>query len=410
MMNWRDILYVDLWSLLRGDRPPRKGVPIWARWLTGPTARELVFRIRRRSWRGPWYVCKAAWHRDLIHVTNQLAAIVRCNAPIIEGLEAAALDAPNPRLEDVFLALREDIASGLTIAQAMAARPRFFPRYYVDLVKAGEETGTLYERLDSLRETIARARSFGEHIRGWIAYLVLIVTLQCLFASFLMVQVVPMFVAVLEDFGSQPPRSSQALIDTSNWMIEYWPIVAACVGAILVLWRLTRWFQRRRGLFDRTLGGLSICSIVLRGTVAKRNLGHIAAVLDALLAGGVPLDTALDDAASLDINPIYADLVRRVHARVRAGQTLRDALARERLLVPRSFRALVSVGESSGLLPEAFGRIGGLYKRDVLKRNKILADTLGPLVVFVLGGLTLFVYGSVFVMIVSMTESILATM
>ena len=129
-----------------------------------------------------------------------------------------------------------------------------------------------------------------------------------------------------------------------------------------------------------------------------------------MLAGGVPLDTALDDAASLDINPIYADLVRRVHARVRAGQTLRDALARERLLVPRSFRALVSVGESSGLLPEAFGRIGGLYKRDVLKRNKILADTLGPLVVFVLGGLTLFVYGSVFVMIVSMTESILATM
>jgi len=409
-MNWHDILYIDLWSLLRGDRPPRKGVPIWARWLTGPTARELVFRIRRRSWRGPWYVRKAAWHRDLTHVTSQLAAIVRCNAPIVEGLEAAALDAPNTRLEDVFLALREDIASGLTIAQAMAARPRFFPRYYVDLVRAGEETGTLYERFDSLRETIARARSFREHIRGWIAYLVLIVTLQCLVASFLLVKVVPTFVAVLEDFGAQAPRSSQALIDTSNWMAQHWPIVAAYAGVTLVLWRLARWFQRRRGLFDRTLGGMSICSVVFRGTVAKRNLGHIATVLDALLAGGVPLDTALDDAASLDINPIYADLVRRVHARVRAGQTLRDALARERLLVPRSFRTLVSVGESSGLLPEAFGRIGGLYKRDVVKRNKILADTLGPLVVFVLGGLTLFVYGSVFVMIISMTESILATM
>ena len=393
MMNWRDLMRVDLGSLLRGDRPPR----VARRLRKKREQREPVFRIRNESWRGPRYLRKSRWHHDLVQVTSQLASIVSCNAPLIEGLESAALDAPNGKLEDVFLAMREDISSGSAIAVAMSNRPRFFPRYYVDLVKVGEETGTLYKSLDMLRQTIARSSSFHDHIRGWLWYLGLIVSFQCLVASFLMVKVVPTFAAVLADFGATLPPATRVLIKIHQWLTPNWPIVFVYAGLVLMAWQFIMRLQRKRGLFNRAVGSLFMYGFVIRKIVVKRNLGHIAAVLEPLLAGGVPLDTALEDAALLDINPMYASLLGRLNKRVRNGQTLREALDAERWLAPASFRTLVSVGESSGLLPEAFGRIAGLYGRDVLKMNKIMADTVGPLVVFALAGLTLFVVGSIYV-------------
>jgi len=439
MMNWRDMLRIDLGSLLRGDRPPRIGrrrpkrdrqatewrsilrmdvgslvrgdkpsrvERRWRRKHMHPERPELVFRIRKRSWRGPRYLRKARRHNDLVKVTSQLASIVSCNAPIIEGLESAALDAPSGKLEDVFMALREDIAEGSTIAEAMSNRPRFFPRYYVDLVKVGEETGTLYESLDTLRQSIIRTSSFHDHIRGWLWYLGLIVSLQCLVTSFLMVKVVPTFGAVFADFGTTLPRATQVLINIHEWLTPNWPIVFVYAGLVLMAWRLFMRLQRRRGLFNRAVGSLLMYGFVIRKIVAKQNLGHIAAVLEPLLAGGVPLDTALEDAASLDINPMYASLLDRLNERVRNGQPLREALDAERWLVPASFRTMVSIGESSGLLPEAFGRIAGLYVRDVLKMNKIMADTVGPLVVFALAGLTLFVVGSIYIVLFHMIDTV----
>ena len=341
-----------------------------------------------------------------MHVTTQLASIVNCNAPIIEGLESAALDAPSGKIEDVFMVLREDIAEGSTIAEAMDNRPRFFPCYYVDLVKAGEETGSLHKSLDTVCDTIVRLATFREHIQGWLFYLGLVVTFQCLVTLFLLVKVVPTFAAIFAEFGATLPPMTQVLIKTHDWLILNWPIVLACAGIVLMAWRFVVGLQRKRGLFNRVVGSLFMYGFVIRKIIAKQNLGHIAAVLDPMLAGGVPLDVALEDTASLDINPMYASMLDRLNKKVRNGGTLREALETERWLAPASFRTLVSVGESSGLLPEAFGRIAGLYRRDVLKMNKIMADTIGPLVVFALAGLTLFIVGSLYVALFQMVDTV----
>jgi len=410
--NWRDILYIDLWSLLRGDRPPRSALPVWVRRRQVRPKRERLGPVyrRRTSWTGPRYFRRSKWYSDLVRVTNQLASIVHCNAPIIEGLESAALDAPSARLEDVFLALREDISLGGSIAEAMENRPRFFPRYYVDLVAAGEKTGNLHESFTKLTDHLVRGEPFRQAAAGGALYFSVVFAIQCTVVSFLMVKVIPTFVAILADFDIAPPRSTRALVRTTDWMAAKWWLVLVCAGAVLILWRLFLRLYRQRGLSNRAVGSLGMCSLVLRRIISKRNLGHIASVLDMLLTGGVPLDSALDDAASLDVNPLYASLMRRLTERVRRGETLHEAIGTERWLVPRSFRTLVSIGESSGLLPEAFKRIADLYRRDVLKMNRILGDTIGPIVVFVLGAITLFINGSVFAILVRMTESILDSM
>ena len=405
-MNWRDIAYIDVVSLIRGDRPPRLGRPFWARARRVPKRRELPrigTSVRREPWAGPLYGRRRAWRRDLLAVTRQLAAIIRTNAPVTGGLEAAALDAPNRKLEDIFLALRDDIASGLSIEEAMRKRPRFFPRFYTDLVKVGEETGKLDETLSELVEDVLRTLSLQDVIMSYSLYIGAVLLVQCTIAVFLCVKVVPMFTGILADFGVPAPRSVRVLMAVTNYLIAWkWLplLLVACVA--LVVWRV---LLKRRGMFSAAVGGLLVRIPLLRGIVTKKNLGHVALVLEKLVAAGVPLDVALEDAASLDINPIYRSALRRIKERVENGETLNGAMEEERNL-PASFRGLISIGESSGLLPEAFGRIGRLYQREAAKTSKILLDVTAPAGVVALGCITLLVALSWFAIAVVLIDAL----
>ena len=349
---------------------------------------------------------RARW-RDLIAVTGQLAAIIRSNAPIIGGLEAAALDAPNGKLESIFLALRDDIASGLSIEEAMRKRPRFFPRFYTDLVKVGEETGKLDETLSELAEDALQALSLQDVITSYMLYLGSVLTIQCIIAVFVSVRVLPMFSGILADFGIPAPRSVRVFAAIANYFIAWkWlPLLLIACSVLVVSKLLLRW---RRSVFGAAIGTLLVHIPILRDIVIKRSLGHVALVLEKLIGAGVPMDAALEDAASLDVNPIYRSALRRVKERVQNGETLSAAMETEKKL-PVSFRGLISVGESSGLLPEALGRIGRLYHRQALKTSKILLDVTAPVGVVALGCLALLVALSWFGMAVALVDALVTS-
>jgi len=390
-MNWRDIAYIDVVSWIRGDRPPRMTLPVWTRlWQQYRTRKPPQFgvSVRKEPWRGPIYLLRRTWRRDLIAVTGQLAAIVRSNAPIMGGLEAAALDAPNGKLESIFLALRDDIASGLSIEEAMRRRPRFFPRFYTDLVKVGEETGKLHETFTELAEDVLQALSFHDVITVYKLYIGFVLLVQLIIAAFLCVRVLPSFTGVLADFGVPAPRSVRVLMGVANYIIAWrWLPLLLVACLVLVVWKV---LLKRRGLFKTAFSVLLVHLPFLGGIVTKKNLGHIALVLEKLVAAGVPLDAALEDAALLEVNPVYRSVLRRVKERVQNGETLSNAMAMERKL-PASFRGLISVGESSGLLPEALGRVSRLYQRQAAKTSKILLDVTAPVGVVALGCFALLV-------------------
>jgi type IV pilus assembly protein PilC len=339
----------------------------------------------------------------LIAITGQLAAIVRANAPIIGGLEAASLDAPNGKLESIFLALRDDVAAGLSISEAMRRRPRFFPRFYTDLVKVGEETGRLDEALSELAEDVLQTLSLQDAITGCKMYIGMVLLLQLTIAVFLSIRVLPIFMGILADFEVPAPRPVSLFVAFTNYLIAWkWLPLLVITCLVLVGWKV---LIRRDGAFSAAVGALFAHLPLFGGIVAKRNLGHVALVMEKLVAAGVPLDAALEDVASLDVNPTYRSVLRRVKERVHNGETLRSAMEIEKKL-PVSFRGLISVGESSGLLPEALARIGRLYQRDAAKTSKIVLDVTAPLGVVALGCLGLLIALSWFAMAVVLIDTL----
>ncbi len=369
-MNLRKLLAFDLGRLIpeRLRHAMRSLSALWP--FRGPTR----FRIRGID----------TLHLDLMMVTRQLEGFIGANVDLAGGLATLADSAPSRRLKRVYRGLADGLTMGLPLSEAMSKRPRFFPHYYRDLVHAGETAGTLEHTFAELNDCLEQQKGIRISVRGWLAYVVFLLIMQTAFAHFYFTKVHPVFAEILADFGTgiPVPGNLYAITEFFNeGLVSPWLgfppalLLLPLIGVVpMLLWR------RLCGWVAAGIGRIAVYIPVLRTLVVKGNLAHAALVLEKLLAAGMPLDEALADAATLNIHPAYAVLLNNFAKRIRQGETLGHAMNQaEARLLPASFNGVIAIGEQSGLLPEAFGRIGRLYRREVLKRQRMLTHGLMPL-------------------------------
>jgi type II secretory pathway component PulF len=431
--------------------------------------------IAGKRWRGPFYLSSSRWRRDLLSMVSTLAAIVRTNGSLTKGLEAAAreenrlmrrfnsvqiwalakacavgalfvaiglyitfnafefmntlavlvfcsvcfvgmivsmivLHRSRPG-EALFLALRDHLAAGRPLSEAMRGMHRFFPSFYADMVKAGEDSGRLGECLEQLCDDTVHSIKLGRVFTIFVVYLGGVFAVQCTILSFLCFKVYPVFAEIAHDFGGQLPWPARAVMSAADSLYHFPAAKTALVALAVLIVILGPPFLlriRRRAVFTRPLMGLLAVVPGLRGLVVRQNLASIAVVVEKLLRAGVPLDQTIQSASETSINPLYRNLLVRVRARMLQGETLSDALDAEStpILVPKAFRGFVSIGERSGLLPEALARIGELYRRAVEKQLQILVDAVLPFGVIGLGFLTLIAELSLFLTLSSIYDRI----
>lgn len=346
---------------------------------------------RDDSWPGPWYWRPLRRQRLLVLLTGQLANLVRMNVPFGDGLTAFAAEAPDWQLRWLLLALRKHLDAGLQLHEAIRMFPRFFPRYYADIIESGEETGRLADALDELEEELLRTMAFREKLIGHAIYVFGVLGINLMLIAGVGVFVLPTFAKISEEL----PGKSTLLLNTVTSFsghAEIWLTIGFLFICSFLIARGMFTLTSGRGPLGEVLGKVFLSVPWLRTLIVKRNLAHVSAVVGRLLAAGVPLDAALADAESLDIHPWYAKLMGRMRDRIMQGESLTAAVGRERHLLPASFRGLVSLGERSGLLPQTLGRIAYFYRLETLRSSRLLVDILAPATLCFVGALVFLVF------------------
>lgn len=407
-MTWRDLLNLDLGSLLRGKREVYPGPAFrWGnafREIAGVPIRllkRLVFRRRRFL---------------ALRVTEQVARIVACNAPLVPALDAAMEEPPNYATWRALKRLRDPLAAGASLSEAMRRQPRLFPRYYTDLVQAGERTGTLEQSLAELANMIEDSMELRGAITLPIAYFIFLVCVTSFISSFIMVKIIPVLAEVARDFGQDPVQCMPALLQSMDHAVSWLGSLqggghqrdlqwvpshqhVALVG-IIIFAAIVYAVALRRGYVRLGPAWLALRIPWLRQFPIKANLAHAARVLRRLLAAGYPVDEAIEATATADIRYEFTAVFQRLWARVRQGESLSQAVDREARWLPPGFRGMVSVGESAGNLPEALDRIAVLYRRDVADASVMATRLLLPLVVFTAGAFVYAIYSYPFRLLV----------
>ncbi len=305
--------------------------------------------------------------------------------------------------EALLLRMRDHMESGRTLSETMRRFPRFFPRFYADLVEAGETSGQLAATLEGITGDTLRRVTLRRALKpiGW--YLFIVFSIQVTLMSFIIAKVVPVFVELFRELPynislTWPLRAALSISHAvSGGSRMGTPTTLICLAAgfclvVGVVLPMALRVRRRNGLATCGISFLALPIPGLRRIMIQQNLVAASVILEKLLSAGMPLDEALERVGNADIHRAYRNLFLRARLRVLQGETLSNALRQSAGvgLLPRLYLGLVALGERAGMLPQALERVSELYQSNVEKRIRILYDSLLPVGVVLLGCVSLF--------------------
>jgi len=324
--------------------------------------------------------------RELALFTRQLATLTKAGLPLIEGLNTLIEQMEHAALHRVLAHVRQQVREGRALADALQVHPRVFSSIYVNMVRAGEESGTLDTVLARLADYSEDQARLLRTVQSALTYPLLMVVVASAILLFLLAYVVPQVTRIFSETGQKLPVATRLLIGLSSTLADYWWLFLV-IGAsgMLIGARLLRTATGREW-YDRSLLRLPWVGRLLQ----RLSVARVARTLGTLLASGVPLLSALGIVSHLVSNTLLRRALEEARASVQEGESLATPLKRCGLF-PAMFIQMIIVGERSGELEELLSRAAEAYDEEVATALARLTSLLEPLTILVMGGVVLFI-------------------
>ena len=317
---------------------------------------------------------------DVAVSTRQLAVLLRAGVPLVEALSALIEQLDHPELKAAFTDTRNQVNEGSTLADALKAHPKIFLTLYVNMVAAGEASGTLEEVLGRLAEFLDEQTRLQSKVRGALAYPLVMAVVVVLILFLMMSVVVPKVTAIFENFNQTLPWYTSLLIWVSNIFSNYWWLLAALMGGGIYWFR--RWKATEEG---RRKWDLFVLRIPLFGPLLIMvAVARFARTLATLLSSGVPVLTAMDITRNVLGNTELMRVVEDARASVREGEGIAKPL-RQAGRFPPMVTHMIAVGERSGQLEEMLLHVADSYDQQIEVRVGAMTSILEPLLIVVMG-------------------------
>ncbi|MBQ0832132.1 type II secretion system F family protein [Marinobacter sp.] len=335
---------------------------------------------------------------DIAMLTRQLATMMKAGVPLVQSFDIVADGLENKGLQELVMAIRNDISSGTSFASSLRKHPKHFDNLYCNLVDSGEKAGALEKMLDRIALYLEKTELLKKKVKKAMTYPIAVVAVAIVVTAILLVKVVPQFESLFQGFGAELPVFTQMVVRLSDWMQTWWFVVLiAIVGTIFLFKEATRRSQKFSDFVDKYVLKLPVVGEILdKSAVAK-----FGRVLSTTFAAGVPLVDALDSVAGATGNAVYRDAILRIKNDVSSGTQLQASM-RQQDVFPVMAVQLTAIGEESGNLDEMLEKVAVHYEAVVDDMVDNLTALMEPMIMAVLGvlvgGLIIAMYLPIFQM------------
>lgn len=336
---------------------------------------------------------------ELAWATRQLASLLAASLPLEAALGATQDQAERKHIAATLGAVRNDVRSGMRLAEALAERPRDFPEIYRALVAAGEESGDLARVMERLADYIEERNALRGKITTAFIYPGVVGLTSLGIVAFLLGYVVPQVVSAFTQARQDLPGLTLAMLTASDFLRAWGFTCALGLGGALWGWRLYLRKPEARLAWHRLVLRLPMFGRFVLGV----NTARFASTLAILGSAGVPLLRGLDAARQTLGNEALARTVAEATAQVREGRSLASALKAGGLFPPILVH-LVASGEKTGALPPMLDRAAQTLSRDIERRAMGLTALLEPLMIVIMGGVVLTIVLAVLMPIIEMNQ------
>lgn len=319
--------------------------------------------------------------QDIAFFSRQLTTLIAAGVPLTQSLDIIARGVDNPSMQDMVNSLLASVADGNSLADSFAQFPKQFNELYVNLVQAGEQSGSLEKMLDKIASYREKIEKIKGKIKKSMFYPCSVIIIAFLITAGILVFIVPQFENLFKSFGAELPLFTRMLLRASEYFQSYWWLVFAAIIALILGFRYAYTSSQRFVYFvDRSLLKLPIFGEILRKAVIAR----FARTLSTTFAAGLPLVEAITAVSGAVGNVIYRDALLRVRDEVETGHRLQIAL-RNTSLFPNFVMQLVGIGEESGSLENMLDKVAEFYEQYVDDAVDGLSSLIEPLIMLVLG-------------------------
>lgn len=318
--------------------------------------------------------------KDIVLFSRQVSTLFEAGVSALRAFRLLAQENENKTLQGRIMEVADDIESGISLSEALSRRPDLFSNFYVNMVKAGEESGKLNEVFLFLADYLDRNYELNQKIKKALTYPSFVIGTFLLIMVGMLTFVVPKMAAMFAEEGATLPLVTRIVLFISDLFVKYGPITFPLLGVAYFFF--IQWKKTEEGGY--AVDEFSLKVPVLKGLLQKIFLQNLADNMNTMLTNGVPIVKSIDITTSIVDNRVYKRLLMRVSEKVQTGKAFSKALYEEPL-VPNILVQMVHIGEETGELGYILKNLAMFYRRELDTAIDSMIGLIEPAMIVSLG-------------------------
>ncbi len=334
---------------------------------------------------------------DIQTFTAELSVLLSARLPLDKSLSILSGISESTKMREVVESVLASIREGSSFSEALSMHPKWFPKFYVNMIRAGEASGVLDEVLERLNEFLESSRELKEHVFSAMIYPAILLVTGFVSIIILIAFVLPRFAGVLGELGGRAPLPARILLTASEALQSVWWIILILMIAVGLA--VKNYIASEKGRYEWDRLKLRMMDEVIR----KLETARFCRTLGTLLRSGVPLLQALNNSKDVIHNRVIASALDGIAGGAKEGRGIAIPLA-EAGVFPSLAVSMIKVGEETGQLDTMLVRIAVAYERNLRESIKRLLGFLEPVMILIMGVLIGFIVISMLTAIFSITD------
>ena len=337
--------------------------------------------------------------KDIIVFNRQLATLFSAGIPLLSGIQGLAEQMQNKTFKEILLKVSADIQTGSSFSDALAKHPKVFSELYINMVRAGEASGTLDDILGRLASLAEHAAEIKAKIKAATRYPKIVISAMLIAILILMKFVVPNFMAIFEQVDLELPLATRMLIEANRLFTNYWYALFVGVGALFFAFKT--YTKTYRG--HRQLDLLKLKAPVFGPIFLKIAMSVFSRTMSTLNRSGLSIVDNLKICAEVVGNVPISEVINDIEQGVKRGESVTATIKKSNFFTPMVVQ-MMSAGEESGELDNMLVKVSEYYDMEVDYSIKNIASLIEPILLAFLGAVVLFLMLAIFLPMWDLTK------
>ena len=318
---------------------------------------------------------------DKFLFTRNLQVMVAAGVPLPRALDILSAQTGNRAFKSVLSEVKKEVLEGKSLSEAMGRHPAVFPDLFTNMIRVGEESGTLEQVLSQLALQLERSHELRSKVLGALMYPSVVVAAMLGVGTLMLIVVIPLLAQTFEELQVQLPLTTRIIIALGTFLAERWYLALLLLVAFAVLAVRALRTERGKRMFDAVM----LKTPLLGGIITKLNAALMTRTLSSLIASGVPIVRSLEITSHVLGNIYFRESLEICAQRVGKGERISSTLKDYGHLYPIVIVQMVEVGEETGETGTILAKLASFYEEEVTQMTKNLTSIIEPILMLLIG-------------------------